>query len=1183
MASTTALQSHRVSSAIPGTPGSSQPPKHRIAPATIDRSPVLPGTFPYVHVGDELFIPKGVNAAVQRPIYQSKDGRHYAVLHAGDDDVAPVKILVDVIGGRRVFGLNEWHDRGSRDGSFTLTRDGGGPSKREMEAMALTQPQRIAGRAGARTPVEMVDDWVADNPEEGERRDLAAQKLKEYLQWEDDPSHGPYNAYLSNLGLKLQPPAQVLDRLTKCEELTFNNNELPALQINNPNIRRLFVRNNQLQGRDGLVLGPQMTRLKFVDAANNRLTEIPACLDTLSSNQCEVLLRDNAIARNEIEGYGSRSTSSGATSTVSNVRVTVAIASQTTQDLKALSRQETADAFAALHDENDWCPFLQNLTHAQRAWLMRDSAHAEDLQRWLRIDDTPSSPSASKRKEKPDAPGAAVVLFLTAMCKPGTAEHTLRDRAMHALDQQLNYLALADPGDRALMFDMQLTMARECSALSEPEHPHDMLKMMFAPVRMSALEATQVQELTEELKRVVTPRNEPVRKELLRIIESPYAAPSTLGISIMGAGATKRPGSTTDTDRTTHSTLLLTFRRGVELTKQTKRLEAEMNDIRAQGDAVIWFHQHVKAALLGLIEGSIVINGDKRISVSIPTFGGSATDVAEAGTTAVNIVTAGLQVGGGLLGLVPGADLITKGVKKVLSAHAQSKAKVHAGRVSQMLDPSRYTEREFCDTLSRALAKLRADEMKALVVKKEVKINRESTSTRLAKKGQHKYKGALMGEDEEKSRQEKTVLKRAVEYASTIVWALANDKIRDHQPGDYGKDDQLIEPILKWHVAHLKACLGEDNMPAGVTDQRAIEVARKTRWGALEGMSIEYLRQSAVGKSVPGETLIHELSTHLEETAETLWEDNVGTLREENERLQERNTTLEQQRADLEQQKADLERKNEQLTEELENFAQEASNEPDPAVAEELAKLRRDVEAIAQLRQDVDANVEAIDTNFDAIQTNIVSIQAHDAQINALRRDQHDTVARLTTRIGNNTAAVGNNNVQIVANTAAINAVGRRGAQEADRLGRNINTLGTNAANAAMLLGTQNHYLLRQNQAMQRELDAQRRSIAQMEFLNDRRVLGPNETLRMLREYFRVLPPPTGAAVLQRLVLDPQGRVTGFRIGWGLSSVDLDTLLQRDYPRGCTWTELNQLLKDYGIAPVPERLRDLSFEALGIA
>ncbi|HEX6708003.1 MAG TPA: hypothetical protein VF169_24905 [Albitalea sp.] len=112
-----------------------------------------------------------------------------------------------------------------------------------------------------------------------------------------------------------------------------------------------------------------------------------------------------------------------------------------------------------------------NLTHAQRAWLMRDSAHAERLQRWLRIEDTLSSPSASERKAKPDAPAAAVVLFLTAIWKPGTAEHTLRDRAMHALGQQLEYLALADSGDRALMFDMQHTMARECSALSEPGQP----------------------------------------------------------------------------------------------------------------------------------------------------------------------------------------------------------------------------------------------------------------------------------------------------------------------------------------------------------------------------------------------------------------------------------------------------------------------------------------------------------------------------------------------------------------------------------------------------------------------------------------------------------------------------------------------------------------------------------------
>jgi hypothetical protein len=147
MASTTALPSPGTS-LVPDVHDSFEGPKNRFALATIGSSPVLPRMFPYLHVGDELFIPAGVHSPIERPIYQSSDGGHYAVLHA-DDTLVPIKVLKEVVAERRVFGLHEWHYRSDGRGGFALTRDSGGPSEREIEAMALTQSQRLALLAGA--------------------------------------------------------------------------------------------------------------------------------------------------------------------------------------------------------------------------------------------------------------------------------------------------------------------------------------------------------------------------------------------------------------------------------------------------------------------------------------------------------------------------------------------------------------------------------------------------------------------------------------------------------------------------------------------------------------------------------------------------------------------------------------------------------------------------------------------------------------------------------------------------------------------------------------------------------------------------------------------------------------------------------------------------------------------------
>jgi hypothetical protein len=194
------------------------------------------------------------------------------------------------------------------------------------------------------------------------------------------------------------------------------------------------------------------------------------------------------------------------------------------------------------------------------------------------------------------------------------------------------------------------------------------------------------------------------------------------------------------------------------------------------------------------------------------------------------------------------------------------------------------------------------------------------------------------------------------------------------------------------------------------------------------------------------------------------------------------------------------------------------------------------------------------------------------------RQAQNATLTHMATAIHNNAVAVNNNITAIGANAATIGQNGARLTQ----LNLGVDTLRGQAANAAMVLQAQNQYLFRENRALRRDLDAQQRRSAQLEFLNDLSVLGPNETLRMLQEYFQVLPPPTGSMVLPRLVIDTQGQVTGFRTSWG-RSISLTTLLQQQYPQGCTWSQLQRLLNDHGIPPSLQRLREVSFTALGIA
>jgi hypothetical protein len=62
-----------------------------------------------------------------------------------------------------LHGLHELHYRSDGRGPFALTRDGGGPSEREIEAMALTQLQCLALLAGAPQDLQaQLDEWADD-------------------------------------------------------------------------------------------------------------------------------------------------------------------------------------------------------------------------------------------------------------------------------------------------------------------------------------------------------------------------------------------------------------------------------------------------------------------------------------------------------------------------------------------------------------------------------------------------------------------------------------------------------------------------------------------------------------------------------------------------------------------------------------------------------------------------------------------------------------------------------------------------------------------------------------------------------------------------------------------------------------------------------------------------------------
>ncbi|WP_330833932.1 hypothetical protein [Piscinibacter sp.] len=130
-------------------------------------------------------------------------------------------------------------------------------------------------------------------------------------------------------------------------------------------------------------------------------------------------------------------------------------------------------------------------------------------------------------------------------------------------------------------------------------------------------------------------------------------------------------------------------------------------------------------------------------------------------------------------------------------------------------------------------------------------------------------------------------------------------------------------------------------------------------------------------------------------------------------------------------------------------------------------------------------------------------------------------------------------------------------------------------------LAQQNQLLTQQSQGLRNQLALQARQLARQEFLTDCTTLTQAQTLRVLHEYFRVLPPPTGGAVAGHLVRDQQGQLVALRTTF--RTCPLTELMNTHFAQGSTWSELKALFAEFGIPLTQARLRDTAFAALGIA
>jgi hypothetical protein len=320
------------------------------------------------------------------------------------------------------------------------------------------------------------------------------------------------------------------------------------------------------------------------------------------------------------------------------------------------------------------------------------------------------------------APLTALVLYTSALGHDKQADRE-RGHALDKLNAGVDALELREPNDQRQYANVLIELTRHPSVRT-PEEFGQVMRLYNPRQRLATLDKDQLERLRSEARRLPTPARPEAEEALRQLMDEPFAQATTSSAQALTLKPPSQPGSQ-HSDYTTSTLLHTALRRLVEHEKAQRSVEAQVEQIKAAGAPAMWYYEHSKRTFKTLFEGAIALLNDKRRHD--PSVGGEGL----AGASAQAMETSG-AVGGAAAGFLTTLTALAQGVPVLSGAaqmlgqmadfHAEGKFNKDNSRIGKILDGSRDTVEQFCDTMARALTLLHLPEVDQIAQRKEAKM-----------------------------------------------------------------------------------------------------------------------------------------------------------------------------------------------------------------------------------------------------------------------------------------------------------------------------------------------------------------------------------------------------------------------------------------------------------------------------